>query len=185
MSNIRNGITLRNEKTSNSKQNQLKQPPKRLTDKFQQNSAEFKSNYQQNFIKQQYHDNGNRDEDDLSLSTSIDQDLLTQVKQKGYYNNRKNTLVYSNEVAKRASIIRQRFGDVHVVSGKGRKNDISNNKSVSDQEKECNPLQLSKTLKSREFANRIAKLKHKLDQVTDNESWIVTRIENVFLTANK
>ena len=40
-------------------------------------------------------------------------------------------------------------------------------------------------LKSSQIADRIARIKHKLDQLTDNESWLITRIENVFLNASR
>eukprot|EP00488_Nonionellina_sp_1-RS-2012_P000762 TRINITY_DN12080_c0_g1_i1.p1 TRINITY_DN12080_c0_g1~~TRINITY_DN12080_c0_g1_i1.p1 ORF type:complete len:108 (+),score=14.11 TRINITY_DN12080_c0_g1_i1:43-366(+) len=80
------------------------------------------------------------------------------------------------------SLIRQRFGEVQVVSGKGRKNGVTND--VNIQRKESKQMTSSVILKSREIANRIAKLKHQLDQLTDSESWIITRIENVFMTAN-
>ena len=79
--------------------------------------------------------------------------------------------LHLNEVAERASLIRKRYGNVKVVSGQN--ND--DGKGVNAQ----------RQLKSQDITNRIAKLKHQLDQLTDNEWWIIRKIENVFLNARR
>mmetsp|Transcript_4275 Transcript_4275/g.3739 ORF Transcript_4275/g.3739 Transcript_4275/m.3739 type:complete len:420 (-) Transcript_4275:239-1498(-) len=197
------------------KQKKSTNPPKRIKDQFKSipndrsktkqsvslSRAEFVSDSHQNYAKQSYnpsvsestfpsqsHRNNvvanDEDEDELSLSTEIDSDLLLDVKKNGCIKTNTNTVhqristVYMQEVAERASLIRKRFGDVSIVSGKGSKNE-KNNLDSNVEPKQYN------SLKSQEIANRIAKLKHKLDQLTINESWIITRIENVFLTARR
>merc|ERR1712130_335185 len=181
MANIRNGINLRDEEISTMKQNIYNEPPKRLKDSFTsdhiEESAHFPINFMpQNEMKQSHEIMMNNS---FSLETPIDQHLILGVHRNGVH--KKNTrkpgpAPFSNEVAERANIIRQRFGKVEVSTGIGRKRFIDQHNNV---------LQVTKTLKSGEIANRIAKIKHKLDQVTDNESWLITRIENVFLTANR
>eukprot|EP01084_Bolivina_argentea_P284209 487006_1 len=85
MANIRNGINLRNQKNTNSKQNKSKEPPKRLKDNFQQHSIEFTSNSEQQAKDKEINENTHND-DLLSLSTPIDQDLIIDVQKNGYYN---------------------------------------------------------------------------------------------------
>eukprot|EP01083_Nonionella_stella_P089694 250334_1 len=128
MANIRNGIVLRDKKKSISTGTEINGPPKRLKDAFESNQVEFTSNsLHKNYVKEHNHEKaaGDVDDDNLSLSVSIDQELISDVKQNGYLNreNERKSFksghtkpIYTSEIAERMSLIRQRFGEVDSVS---------------------------------------------------------------------
>lgn len=108
-------------------------------------------------------------------------------------------VLFSDEVADRLSAIRKKFGQVEEVTS--RKGSVQQNKRYTkpqsnehsyDRKPQTNEHSYDRdsqesagTTKSRNIARRIAKLKDKLDQLTDKESWLITRVENILLTANK
>jgi len=195
MQNIRNGVRLRNQKVTELQQNQSHRPPKRLRDDFAPSkeirqptsNAAAEQYLRRDFvdtsrdskhIRQPYDRRmrkANNQELGIGLSLSTDQSSSEQSSM------RARKVLFSDEVAGRLSAIRQKFGEVEVVS--------SSRKGPLQQPRPSEPMRSSLesggTLKSRDIARRIAKLKHKLDELTDKESWLITRVENILLTKHK
>merc|ERR1712154_572970 len=108
--------------------------------------------------------------DKLPFETPMDQSLNSDVERNGLHRRRNHKsssqftsrqctnvkLPFCNEVAERASLIRERFGEVEIASGRGRKEHVDQHGMISSQ--------INYALKSGQMANRIARIKHELDQ---------------------
>jgi len=84
-----------------------------------------------------------------------------------------NPTFYSVEVIEKLNRMRQKFGDVTVSSGNRNSQNIQNHHNRLDADAEAKPS------RSDAMTRRIAEVKSKLDTLTDEESWVVTRVENV------
>eukprot|EP00485_Elphidium_margaritaceum_P025147 CAMPEP_0202717510 /NCGR_PEP_ID=MMETSP1385-20130828/112530_1 /ASSEMBLY_ACC=CAM_ASM_000861 /TAXON_ID=933848 /ORGANISM="Elphidium margaritaceum" /LENGTH=392 /DNA_ID=CAMNT_0049379789 /DNA_START=23 /DNA_END=1201 /DNA_ORIENTATION=+ len=82
------------------------------------------------------------------------------------------------ELQQKAKKIRKQYGDADVAYSVIDKSEQSQSASTSPDHNSY-----GKKPKSQHLSNRIEKIKFKMDKLTDNESWVVTRIENLLSTA--
>jgi len=170
MANIRNGIRLRNEEQSSRKQAASNAAPKRIKDDFPSASK---------VVITDAHRHTEHELPTLS-SLSVDRERATRntARKSNARQQAMFTLASNAEVSRKASLIRQRFGEVEVVSGSGKVRQVAEQTKSTN----VNAAKRRQPARSRETAHRIARIKQRLDTLTDNESWMVSRIENVLFS---
>jgi len=194
MADIRRGIQLRDHRRGALQQKTYSAPPQRLREQMPLGKGRSAEIEQIQRIRSSHRMSSSEAEDELTLSTSIDRELLDNVKRDGFHSDnvhregspwdpRKapnhrapNPSFYDNEVAEKLNRMRQKFGDVTVCSGNRNSQNIKKSHSRSANRAQAEPS------RSVALTQRIAELKSKLDALGDRESWIVTRVENVFKT---
>ena len=204
MANIKHGVKLRSCQDTEKYQQEHKMPPNRLKDPFEEKlPAEFKQEIKQ--VEQIRRNNMNalrssratnqsqREQGAMSNELNHDiQRMMDDVRGGGYNNDRKeyNRRAtkplphpgFDDEMALKVSGVRKKFGNVKVTSSHSHANKRRRNSTQQSTQDDANgPRQQ----RPHTFDGRIEELKDKLYQLTDRESWIITRIENVFKNVNK
>ena len=181
MVNIKNGITLRNHRQTAEQQLRNNQLPKRIQDPFEkQLAAEMTRDVKQVQRIRNHNQNGQRP---MAMPTQNNRPQQPRQRQRPQSFNAMSApsrrMIFSNEMAQKLSGIRKRFGEVKVTSTSKKHSAPSAPRTRTESR------EISVDGVSRGMTERIDALKWKLDQLMEQESWILTRLENVFKTVNK